>query len=872
MAGVIPENPRKQFLYTTADSVSPLAQGRVYTYLAGTTTPAVTYQDASLETANSNPIILDARGECVIYGSPIAYKFVVQNRLGETIYTQDNVLSNFSSVVDAALAAAVEEVEAAGESFVNQASGFASDASGFADDAEDSAAAAALSEANALTYSQISIAAANPYDTIADGLAGTADGDPFLVVPNVTDGLTRPTYFRDVSGSEVFLFDVPTGEEAELSTQVLAGYEKNIDIGSFATGITPVTGTSLTVDFSRTDGIRSPRAGTANTIDLWGTVAGTISLIAAQDNGDGTVTVINSYSTSIVLGAQTYTISGGLACPANTLWFVYSTGGGAGRVAGKAGSGLFVAGLLSGSNVAYSGASTQPYLFVSYDYEDVVYDTVKADVNALDARIDNLNASVPLPNNSPAYAVVDAYARLLKSDPTSGVLPFTGEEIDRQRFEDQTLQNDLPVQSIPVFFRSNTSLGSLSGSASGVREPAIAYCGNGIFVAICEGRIGSGNDDAPRNLLMKRSTDFGATWSAETLFCTSTGLQADGSTKQNQLLQPCMGYTSQDGRLHLVFQWRRADAAEGTPGYTTLVPFTRMYYVYSDDSGENWFGDGGDPFALGSQPEDAEDLTSLFPADRPQNFPGPNNLAVCADGAVVCAAWCYIDGFSGATRGINLFKLTAGTWSLLGQSPAMGVGNTVYYTTPSECCPAELPDGRIYVTYRDDRAWNTDPEQPELPLYRGIMTFEADGTFIEWHPDTQLPAYPAAGSVITIGGRVIHANVHGPSDDPRAANNQGRFLTVRISYQNGDDNTWVASFSPYPMRRNRGIDTLGTRRRPTVLASNPRYCTLVALSDTEFGILFEYVEYFPDRSASNFNSIVFLKFNLGNFTNWKQVT
>lgn len=149
MAGVIPENPRKQFLYTTADSVSPLAQGRVYTYLAGTTTPAVTYQDANLEVANSNPIILDARGECVIYGSPIAYKFVVQNRLGETIYTQDYVISNFSSVVDAALAIAVAQVEAAGQVFVDAASDHAEDAEVSRIAAESAASAAAASEAAA---------------------------------------------------------------------------------------------------------------------------------------------------------------------------------------------------------------------------------------------------------------------------------------------------------------------------------------------------------------------------------------------------------------------------------------------------------------------------------------------------------------------------------------------------------------------------------------------------------------------------------------------------------------------------------------------------------------------------------------------------
>jgi len=45
----------------------PLSGGKVYTYLPGTTTPATTYQDSAGSVANTNPIILDANGECVIY-------------------------------------------------------------------------------------------------------------------------------------------------------------------------------------------------------------------------------------------------------------------------------------------------------------------------------------------------------------------------------------------------------------------------------------------------------------------------------------------------------------------------------------------------------------------------------------------------------------------------------------------------------------------------------------------------------------------------------------------------------------------------------------------------------------------------------------
>jgi len=56
----------------------PLAGGQVFTYLAGTTSPAITYTSASGATANENPIILDANGQCTIwFTGGVSYKLVL---------------------------------------------------------------------------------------------------------------------------------------------------------------------------------------------------------------------------------------------------------------------------------------------------------------------------------------------------------------------------------------------------------------------------------------------------------------------------------------------------------------------------------------------------------------------------------------------------------------------------------------------------------------------------------------------------------------------------------------------------------------------------------------------------------------------------
>jgi microcystin-dependent protein len=69
----------------------PLAGGFLYTYEAGTTTPQATYTDSAASTANSNPIVLDSRGEANIWLSSANYKFKLTDANGTEIWTVDNI-------------------------------------------------------------------------------------------------------------------------------------------------------------------------------------------------------------------------------------------------------------------------------------------------------------------------------------------------------------------------------------------------------------------------------------------------------------------------------------------------------------------------------------------------------------------------------------------------------------------------------------------------------------------------------------------------------------------------------------------------------------------------------------------------------------
>lgn len=67
-----------------------LAFGKLYSYAATTTTPQDTYSDYG-GTVNANPVVLNAAGQASVWLSSLAYKFVLKDALGNTIWTNDNV-------------------------------------------------------------------------------------------------------------------------------------------------------------------------------------------------------------------------------------------------------------------------------------------------------------------------------------------------------------------------------------------------------------------------------------------------------------------------------------------------------------------------------------------------------------------------------------------------------------------------------------------------------------------------------------------------------------------------------------------------------------------------------------------------------------
>ena len=85
--------PFPYHIFFDADGTAPNAGGKIYTFLAGTSTAEAVYTDADLSVAHANPIVLDSAGRppSPIYLDAKSYKFVEKTSADVTIKTTDPV-------------------------------------------------------------------------------------------------------------------------------------------------------------------------------------------------------------------------------------------------------------------------------------------------------------------------------------------------------------------------------------------------------------------------------------------------------------------------------------------------------------------------------------------------------------------------------------------------------------------------------------------------------------------------------------------------------------------------------------------------------------------------------------------------------------
>lgn len=110
---------------------------------------------------------------------------------------------------------------------------------------------------------------------------------------------------------------------------------------------------------------------------------------------------------------------------------------------------------------------------------------------------------------------------------------------------------------------------------------ALVITKKGTLLAFSEGRIGPYDGD-PSNLISKRSTDNGETWSDDTLIERTDGrfYESEGiEGKRESWVNPVAVVNQNTGRIFVFYALNEGSLQQ---------KWTRVFYRYSDDDGETW--------------------------------------------------------------------------------------------------------------------------------------------------------------------------------------------------------------------------------------------------------------------------------------------
>lgn len=120
------------------------------------------------------------------------------------------------------------------------------------------------------------------------------------------------------------------------------------------------------------------------------------------------------------------------------------------------------------------------------------------------------------------------------------------------------------------------------------RIPAVVLSQKGTLLAFAEGRKFSGSDTGDIDLVLKRSTDGGKTWSKMQIIWDDNG---------NTCGNPSPVVDPATGRIHLLMTWNDGDDTIGEINQGTSKDTRRVYHTFSDDDGISW----SDPEEITSQ-------------------------------------------------------------------------------------------------------------------------------------------------------------------------------------------------------------------------------------------------------------------------------
>ena len=338
------------------------------------------------------------------------------------------------------------------------------------------------------------------------------------------------------------------------------------------------------------------------------------------------------------------------------------------------------------------------------------------------------------------------------------------------------------------------------------RIPALAVSKDGTVLAFCEGRKGGSSDRGKIDLLLKRSSDRGKTWS---------DFQVVWDDKDNTCGNPCVVVEEETGTIWLFCTWNLGSDAESAIIDGTSKDTRRIFLMSSEDDGQSW-----------SQP--AELTSTLKKPDWTWYATGPGSGIQIKHGPHKGRLVIPCDHIEAETKRYYSHVIYSDdrgkTWQLGGRSPRHQV---------NECEVVELEGGNLMLNMRNyDRSQKT--RQTAISRDGGITW--SDQKFDAALPDPICQAAIERHSWTKgdIPGIILFSN---------AANSTKRMnMTVKASLDDG--RTW-----------------------PMALALQPgpsAYSDLAILGENKIGCLYE------GGGESPYESIVFAVFDIKDLKRTKE--
>ncbi len=348
------------------------------------------------------------------------------------------------------------------------------------------------------------------------------------------------------------------------------------------------------------------------------------------------------------------------------------------------------------------------------------------------------------------------------------------------------------VQAAAEYYNEQNVFTNGTGGYNTYRIPAVIKAGNGDLLAFCEGRVNSAGDYGDIDIVMKRSSDNGATWSALQVVADNGTYQAGNPGPVVDTMDP-----AHPNRIWLAYNIAKND--EGTIKNGTGV--REVMVKYSDNNGATWSAPVNITASVHRPNETAGGYNYTFSEDWRWYAITPGHNIQLTTGTYA-GRLLFVANHStpdGVYRSHSFYSDDHGqTWTLGGTVPQNGT---------NECEAVQLSNGNVLINMRNQgtgQRYRAESISTDGGATWGAVTYNQD-----------LPEPVCQASIL----RYTHAAAYGTNrilfSNPASTSSRGTF-TVKLSYDEGA--TWAKS---------RLINGTGA------------YSDLVVQADMNIGVLYE---------------------------------